>query len=429
MSGKNCGIMRTEKVKMGAVGGIEAENNRDAEKRINLPRSDIDWDKTKDNIHLVKSENWRETIKGEVKEKGIGLRKDAVVLIDGLYTASPEFFDGKNKEETLKYFSDCLDFHRRHYGKVINAVIHLDEKTPHLHVVSIPLIDRGGGKWSLSAKDIMGNPKDYHRRQDEFHRDVSSKYDLDRGDVSDREHIDTLRLKEQTAKEELAVIKEEKTRVIQETIKLDMDKSELEAEVEALEEVKTDLQAEVEGLKVQKEEIAGEVEKAEAIRTLREWAEDIAKSIKDVFGSVVTKTQACFERLCKFIEMKIPITRPDLSKADCKFQVLKSTTGTRFYTPATKDGEPLTWEGNRPLYTKSAEDDRFFPFAVLDTDKDVVKWGDQITADKRDKVEIKVADRLTDIEERLEAFKEAVEREEARREDEGRDVDRGIDRE
>lgn len=213
------GIMRVEKRKMQAAGGIHAENNREADKQKDFVASDIDWERTNNNIRLIDSQNLQADIKKVLHEHGIDKwRKDAVTFLDGLYTASSEFFEGKPQEEIVQYFEDCLDFHKQTYGDyVVNAVIHLDEATPHMHVQSVPLVAKNKfneemgvpepTSYKLSAKEIMGNIKAYHERQDQFYEQVGKKYNLERGQIKDnehnREHLTVLRYKEQETEKSL----------------------------------------------------------------------------------------------------------------------------------------------------------------------------------------------------------------------------------
>ena len=197
------GIMRVEKRGRADVYGIQLEANRTVEqheKGLDFDKSDIDWNKTRDNIFLVHTEHWNKEITKVTKqiesETGKKTRKDAVVLLDGLFTASPEFFEGKKTQEIKKYFEDCLDFYVKEYcqgdeTRVLNAVIHLDEATPHMQVASIPVYTSESGN-RLNAKIIMGNKTDYRKRQDRFFDAVSCKYGLERGEpasaVNDKVH-------------------------------------------------------------------------------------------------------------------------------------------------------------------------------------------------------------------------------------------------
>ncbi len=214
------GIMRVEKRGRADVYGIQLEANRTVEqheKGLEFDKSDIDWGKTDDNIFLVQTEQWNREITKEIKrietETGKKTRKDAVVLLDGLFTALPEFFEGKTTQEIKMYFEDCLDFYVKEYcqgdeTRVLNAVIHLDETTPHMQVASIPSYTSEAGN-RLNAKIIMGNKTDYRKRQDRFFEAVSEKYGLERGEpasaINDKVH--TTKREWQAATQEEAIAK------------------------------------------------------------------------------------------------------------------------------------------------------------------------------------------------------------------------------
>ena len=181
----NYGIMRTKKRGRKSVYSLQLEANRtreDHDHGRDFDNSDIDWDKTNENIFLRHCETWNTEITRQIHDAGVRERKNSIVMIDVLYTASPGFFEGKRREEIVKYFKDCLDFHEREYGKSFNAVIHLDEATPHMHVASVPIIEDEKGA-HLSAKIIMGGRADYHTRQDCFYNEVTKRHGLERGEV------------------------------------------------------------------------------------------------------------------------------------------------------------------------------------------------------------------------------------------------------
>lgn len=186
------GIMRVEKRKRSALYGLQLEANRteaDHEQGRDFAASDIHWELTPFNMFLVKAENWNKAVTDAFEEAEIQERKNSVVVLDGFYGASPEWFVDKSLEEIVEYFQECLAFHEKHYGKVINAVIHFDEKTPHLTCQSLPIVQREDGSCSLSARDIMGNRNDYRKRQDQFYEEVCKSRGLERGEIHDPEHI------------------------------------------------------------------------------------------------------------------------------------------------------------------------------------------------------------------------------------------------
>ena len=184
-------IMRVEKRKRPTLYGLQLEANRstaDHEKGRDFAASDICWELTDFNMFLVKSDNWGKAVTLALKEAEVQERKNSVVVLDGFYGASPEWFKDKSLEEVVDYFKDCLAFHEQNYGKVINAVIHFDEATPHLTCQSIPLIQQENGEYRLSARDIMGSRDDYRRRQDSFYEQVGKPRGLERGESHDPEN-------------------------------------------------------------------------------------------------------------------------------------------------------------------------------------------------------------------------------------------------
>lgn len=233
-------IHRVEKCKKTAVFGLQIEANRtqaDHEKGRNFDKSDIDWERTKLNQHFkgLHCENWSEGISQELKKAGItkAPKSNAVVLLDGLYTASPQWFEGKSKAEIIDFFKDCLKFHIQHYGKPLNAVIHWDEKSPHLAVASVPIIETEQGA-KLCAKEIMGGRADYRARQDQFFEQVAKSRGFERGERSDpkhkKKHLSVQDYKKQQNEAQISAQERvlEKNRAEYQTIQKNLSESRLE---------------------------------------------------------------------------------------------------------------------------------------------------------------------------------------------------------
>lgn len=166
-------IMRTEKRKRTDLSGIQKENTRTATEYNNkvVPGMDIF------NVTLKESNNWLQDINKEIQAAGAKSRSNSVLALDTIYTASPEFFQGKANAENDKFFQDCLKFHESRFGHIISAVVHYDETTPHLHVISVPLTKDG----RLSARDVIGNKAKMSKTQDQFFEQVGRGYGLERG--------------------------------------------------------------------------------------------------------------------------------------------------------------------------------------------------------------------------------------------------------
>ena len=183
-------ILRFAKYKGPEIGHIESHNERTKEKYASNP--DIDTSRSHLNFHLVSPERkYRAEAEKQIAEAGCRTRSDSVRVVEALVTASPEFFKGKKKAEVRAYFNEALDFMQKHQSKdtIISAVVHMDEKTPHMHLCFVPLTKDK----RLSAKEIVGNKKKLTWWQDEFWKHMVRKYpDLERGESASetgRTHI------------------------------------------------------------------------------------------------------------------------------------------------------------------------------------------------------------------------------------------------
>lgn len=166
-------IMRTEKRKKSDLSGIQKENTRTATEYNNRVSPGMDIF----NVTLKESSNWLQDINNEIQAAGAKARSNSVLALDTIYTASPNFFQGKTNQQNDDFFKDCLQFHQEHFGHIISAVIHYDETTPHLHVISVPLTQDG----RLSARDVIGNKAKMSKTQDQFFEQVGRDYGLERG--------------------------------------------------------------------------------------------------------------------------------------------------------------------------------------------------------------------------------------------------------
>lgn len=114
-------------------------------------------------------------------------------FVDTLITASPDFFKGKSREEVRAFFQTATDFLARKIGKsnIFSAVVHMDERTPHMHLCFTPITEDG----RLSAKEIIGNRAQLTKWQDEFFAHMVKSFpDIERGESASkagRQHIPT----------------------------------------------------------------------------------------------------------------------------------------------------------------------------------------------------------------------------------------------
>ena len=199
MSKPQFAILRFAKYKGPEISNIEAHNERTKDEYASNP--DIDKSRSCLNFHLLEPERkYRAEAERQIKDAGCRTRSDSVRLVEALMTATPDFFKGKKKDEIKAYFQEALDFIREHQDQktIISAVVHMDEKTPHMHLSFVPLTEDG----RLSAKEIVGNKKKLTQWQDEFWKHMVKKYpDLERGESASetgRDHIPPRVFKEMT---------------------------------------------------------------------------------------------------------------------------------------------------------------------------------------------------------------------------------------
>ena len=191
------GIMRFQKYKGPAISSIEAHNERKKEKYASNP--DVDTSRSHLNFHLVTPNGrYRAEAERQIAEAKCRTRTDSVRLVETLFTGSPEFFKGKTDKQIRAYFEHVLAFLKKHIRPetIVSAVVHMDEKTPHMHVCFVPLTKDN----RLCAKEIIGNKKRLIQWQDDFWKHIVQKYpELERGESASktgRDHVPPRVLKE-----------------------------------------------------------------------------------------------------------------------------------------------------------------------------------------------------------------------------------------
>ena len=183
-------ILRFAKYKGPTISRIEAHNERTKEFYASNP--DIKTELSKYNFHLVHPKGkYRTEADRLIRENGCKARKDSVRMVETLITASPEFFAGKKPREVREFFEHALEFLKTKQSEetIVSAVVHVDEKTPHMHLSFVPITADG----RLSAKEIVGNKKKLTQWQDKYWSYMVKKYpDLERGESASetgRTHI------------------------------------------------------------------------------------------------------------------------------------------------------------------------------------------------------------------------------------------------
>ena len=180
-------ILRHGKIKSTSRGAAISHNHRLGD----VDQVNID----KDQKHLNRcfmGDGLAERIAKKLPEK---VRKDAVVSVEVLLTSGPEFFDGMEKNRVklaknpkfLAWVEKSLEWAKKEFGgNLVDATLHMDESTPHLHLMAVPLTKDG----RLCAKEIMARPE-LQRRQTQYAA-VMAEFGLQRGEPAaetKRRHI------------------------------------------------------------------------------------------------------------------------------------------------------------------------------------------------------------------------------------------------
>lgn len=109
------------------------------------------------------------------------IRKDAVTHLNVILTGSHKEMKaiGENPERLTQWMNENHKFVRERFGErnIVDFTLHMDERTPHIHCVVVPLTKDG----RLSAKEVMGDRRKLSELQDSYGEAMKSKFGLQRG--------------------------------------------------------------------------------------------------------------------------------------------------------------------------------------------------------------------------------------------------------
>ena len=177
-------ILRTAKLKsFGNVGGSLSHTYRTRE----TTNADPDRAATNEHSHNSPAEVMQ-ALRDRLPDK---YRKDAVIGLEYFVGASPQWFDGKTREQQDAYFRESIDWLEKRHGKenVVGWSIHRDETSPHLVAYVVPMSDRG----TLNAKQWTGGAAALSKMQTDFAKNVGARNDLERGIEGSKAHHQTIK--------------------------------------------------------------------------------------------------------------------------------------------------------------------------------------------------------------------------------------------
>lgn len=320
------GIIRVQKVKAPAVGSMQYHNDRVPGQHSN---EDIDQEKSNLNKEYIEHGSYRAEVNERIerfRESSRKIRKDAVVLAEGVATASPEFFDGKSREEVMAYFDDVFEFCKSEFGEqnLVHFTVHMDETTPHAHFGFTPIKDG-----TLSWKNYFDGRDALRGFQNRYWERVGKQWGLERGETgSGRTHKTTQEMKREAQRE----IKE-----------LDKRKECLRQEVEEMEAATPSLSEGVRTLWKARSDGSREEELGSAIEGLRGRISDLSSQIADCNGRAEGIERGLPALRARYRELaeRFNDTRSRVEQALCRLREVPNTLSELAQDIARKLGKPL----------------------------------------------------------------------------------------
>ena len=139
-------VLHMDKFKKEAVRGIQSHNERERESHSN---PDIDYERSTTNyeLHDHANGNYAEAVQNRIDDLLLvkAVRKDAVHMCGLIVSSDSAFFEKLPPEETKRFFEESTAFLADFVGpeNVISAKVHMDEKTPHMHFLHVPVTEDG----------------------------------------------------------------------------------------------------------------------------------------------------------------------------------------------------------------------------------------------------------------------------------------------
>ena len=193
-------VLHMDKFKKESVRGIQSHNERERESHSN---PDIDYERSAANYELCDhaAGNYTEAIQNRIDDLLLvkAVRKDAVHMCGLIVSSDSVFFEKLPPEETRRFFEESAAFLADFVGpeNVISAKVHMDEKTPHMHFLHVPVTEDG----RLNANKIYTR-ESLKKLQTELPRYLQSRgFDLQRGIEQEpgakKKHLNTREFKQQ----------------------------------------------------------------------------------------------------------------------------------------------------------------------------------------------------------------------------------------
>lgn len=203
-------IIRNTKYKRENLKGIYRHNER---RNKNYSNDNIDKEKSYLNYSL-KSPKYRYDKEFDIMKEKYDLKGQiktvSNIACEYIITSDKQFFEEIGEEETKRYFETAYQFvaEYKNLGEqyIMSAKVHMDEETPHMHLIFLPVVHtqdkKGNDIDKLACSEFWKEKDSYRRLQDAFYQYMTShNFKLERGvpkEETGREHIDIKEYKEIT---------------------------------------------------------------------------------------------------------------------------------------------------------------------------------------------------------------------------------------
>lgn len=191
-------IIRNAKYKRENLKGIFRHNER---RNKNYSNKNIDKELSYLNYSIKECKHTYEKefdkIRKEYNLKG-QIKTVSNIICEYIITSDKVFFDTIGKDETKRYFETAYKFvcEYKNLGEqyILSAKVHMDEETPHMHLVFIPVVhttDKKDNNIDKIACSEFWKAKDSYRQlQNSFHSYITANgFNLERGNPSERVHL------------------------------------------------------------------------------------------------------------------------------------------------------------------------------------------------------------------------------------------------
>ena len=203
-------IIRNTKYKRENLKGIYRHNER---KNKNYSNDNIDKERSYLN-YSIKSPKYRydkefDRLKEKYNLKG-QIKTVSNIACEYIITSDKQFFEEIGEEETKRYFETAYNFvaEYKNLGEqyIMSAKVHMDEETPHMHLIFLPVVHttdkKGNNIDKLACSEFWKEKDSYRRLQDAFYQYMTAhNFELERGvpkEETGREHLDIKEYKEIT---------------------------------------------------------------------------------------------------------------------------------------------------------------------------------------------------------------------------------------